>query len=275
MTPEKTKVFITVKTYPTLSAKYDELVCTAGITDKGKWIRIYPIPFRKLKWEKQYKKYQWIELCLIKNKSDFRPESYKPINQGKNIQTKEFIKDWEERKRIIFKKEKTHTNMKNLIKEAKGKGTSLAFFKPKRIVDFKIEKLSEKDRDWDPQKIDKIREKSKQLNLFNSDKPYEFFKVVKKLPYKFSYILTDEENQKSKLMIEDWEIGALYWNCLKKAKDEKTAVQKVKQKYFDEFKTKDLYLFLGTTKQFHNIAHKPFIIIGVFYPPVMDQETLF
>ena len=42
-----TKVLITVKTYPTLSAKYDELVCTAGFREDGTWIRIYPVPFRK------------------------------------------------------------------------------------------------------------------------------------------------------------------------------------------------------------------------------------
>jgi len=33
-----TKVLITVKTYPTLSAKYDELVCTAGFKEDGTWI---------------------------------------------------------------------------------------------------------------------------------------------------------------------------------------------------------------------------------------------
>ncbi|MCF8054554.1 MAG: hypothetical protein K9K75_04975 [Deltaproteobacteria bacterium] len=55
-------VFITVKTYPTLSSKYDELVCTAGILDDGSWVRIYPLPFRKLDYEKKYKKYQWIKL---------------------------------------------------------------------------------------------------------------------------------------------------------------------------------------------------------------------
>ncbi len=42
-----TKVLITVKTYPTLSAKYDELVCTAGFREDGTWIRLYPVPFRK------------------------------------------------------------------------------------------------------------------------------------------------------------------------------------------------------------------------------------
>ena len=73
-----TKVLIAVKTYPTLSAKYDELVCTAGFKEDGTWIRVYPIPFRKLDYASQYKKYDWIELDLVKNTSDFRPESYRP-----------------------------------------------------------------------------------------------------------------------------------------------------------------------------------------------------
>ena len=42
----KERVLITVKTYPTLSSKYGELVCTAGIrASDGEWIRIYPMPF--------------------------------------------------------------------------------------------------------------------------------------------------------------------------------------------------------------------------------------
>jgi hypothetical protein len=32
-----TKILITVKTYPTLSEKYDELVCTAGFKEDGTW----------------------------------------------------------------------------------------------------------------------------------------------------------------------------------------------------------------------------------------------
>ncbi|MDA3800374.1 MAG: hypothetical protein PF692_15015, partial [Kiritimatiellae bacterium] len=71
----KTKVLITVKTYPTVSTKYDELVCTAGVKENGEWIRIYPIPFRKLDYTQKYSKYQWVEMDLVKNDSDFRPES--------------------------------------------------------------------------------------------------------------------------------------------------------------------------------------------------------
>ncbi len=45
---QKLKVLITVKTYPIPSAKYDELVCTAGVTETGDFIRLYPINFRDL-----------------------------------------------------------------------------------------------------------------------------------------------------------------------------------------------------------------------------------
>ena len=272
MNPKKTRVFITVKTYPTLSAKYDELVCTAGITEEGKWVRIYPVPFRKLQWEKQYKKYQWIELEVIRNKSDFRLESYRPTNQGQTIQSKEFIRNWEDRKRIISKA-KIYKDLNVLIKEAKNKKTSLAIFKPEKPIGFKCESVE--NRKWNSEKIKIIKEKEKQLDLFNSDKPHEIFKIVKKLPYKFSYVFKDKSGKESKLMIEDWEIGALYWNCLKREKDEKKAIQKVRNKYLDEFnKKKDLYLFLGTTKKFHNVAPNPFVIIGVFYPPVTHQMSL-
>ena len=74
------EIFITIKTYPTLSKKYDELVCTAGILDDGSWARIYPLPFRNLDYEKRYRKYQWMSVPLTKNTSDPRPESYKVGN---------------------------------------------------------------------------------------------------------------------------------------------------------------------------------------------------
>lgn len=52
---KKEKIFITVKTYPSISASYGELVCTAGIREDGSWIRIYPVPFRTLETWRQYK----------------------------------------------------------------------------------------------------------------------------------------------------------------------------------------------------------------------------
>ena len=80
-----TRVLISVKTYPALSEKYDELVCTAGFLEDGTWIRIFPVPFRKLNYHNQYVRWQWIELDLVNNTSDFRPESYRPANLDKEI----------------------------------------------------------------------------------------------------------------------------------------------------------------------------------------------
>lgn len=79
-------------------------------------------------------------------------------------------------------------------------------------------------------------------------------------------------------MIEDWEIGALYWNCLRDAdNDEKVALEKVREKFEHRFlKNNEIYLFLGTTKQWHlRRATNPFVIIGVFYPKKELQGKLF
>lgn len=77
-------------------------------------------------------------------------------------------------------------------------------------------------------------------------------------------------------MIEDWEIGMLYWNCLRQhGGDEQRTVIDVKKKYIDDFtNTKDIHLFLGTTLQYDRLAPNPFIIIGVFAPPISLQPEL-
>jgi len=54
------RVLVTVKTYPLPSGKYGELVCTAGLLDGNKWIRIYPIPLSFLSDDIGYPKYSWI-----------------------------------------------------------------------------------------------------------------------------------------------------------------------------------------------------------------------
>lgn len=272
-----TRVLIAVKTYPTLSSKYDELVCTAGFLEDGNWIRIYPIPFRKLEYDKQYSKYDWIEVDLEKNTSDFRAESYKPksIETAFNIVGSLGTEDsWRLRKEVVLKK--VHTDMTELITLAKDKtkNISLAVFKPKEILDFKVEPV---DREWDKSKLDALKARAQQLKLFqSSDNPFE---VVQKLPYKFSYKFTSNDGIERTMMIEDWEIGQLYWNCLKRHEgDDKElkACEDVKKKYFDDFaKTKDLYLFLGTTREFHSLAPNPFIIIGTFHPKKIVQSSLF
>lgn len=37
------RILVTVKTYPTLSQKYGETVCTAGVREDGSWVRLYSV----------------------------------------------------------------------------------------------------------------------------------------------------------------------------------------------------------------------------------------
>lgn len=274
----KTKVLICVKTYPTLSEKYDELVCTAGVREDGSWVRIYPVPFRKLDYSNQYSKWQWIELDLVRNSKDLRPESFRPnLDSPITLLSKVGTgKAWLERKNLVLGDVKT--NMTELIAEAKDpqKRTSLAILKPSKVIDFIWESC---EREWDKSKLEAVKAHQSQLDLFEPEEAATIFEVVKKIPYKFSYVFETEDGIKRTLMIEDWEIGMLYLNSLKAANgDETIALQKVREKYFDDFtQNKDLYFFMGTTLKFHNIAPNPFIIIGTFYPPKTEDEgpTLF
>jgi hypothetical protein len=262
-----TRVLVTVKTYPNISVKYDELVCTAGIKEDGSWVRIYPVQFRQMPYANQYRKYDWIEVDLEKNTSDFRPESFKPKSDIKVVGHIDTKNNWEERKSFVLNN--IYTSREKLVEEAKNKSvcTSLAVFKPAKIIDFVYESV---EREWDSKKLEHLN----QLNLFEQHK--DKIEVVRKLPYKFSFIFSDEEGKESTLMIEDWETGQLFWNCLAKYNDEKRACEDVRKKYLDDFaSTKDLYFFLGTTLQNHFVSRNPFIIIGTFHPKIETQLKLF
>ncbi len=115
---------------------------------------------------------------------------------------------------------------------------------------------------------------AKQGDLFSGWKGTDLAALIRKLPWKFSYTIEDDAGKRSTMMIEDWEIGELYWNCLKASSSPTEAVEKVRQKYLTEFTTKDLYLYLGTTKKYDRWANNPFVIIGVFYPPIKQQTEL-
>jgi hypothetical protein len=156
--------------------------------------------------------------------------------------------------------------MTELIELAKDRimNKSLATVKPIEIIDFKVEKSS---REWK----EKWRELRKQKSLFDGIEERE---LVPKLPFDYYYhYLTIGDTRPRQAKIEDWEIGALFWNCLKRYNgDEAKANQKVREKYLDEFVSrKDLHFFMGTTKANHIRAKNPFIIIGVFYPPKDTQ----
>ena len=269
----KTKVYITVKTYPTISKKYAELVCTAGLLEDGSWIRLYPIPFRQLRDEQKFAKYSWIEVEVEKNSSDYRKESYRP-NLDSIIVHPEAKKsgrvNWDERRKTVLTNGQVYTNLQEIIDKAhSGEKMSLAIFKPSKILRVDHE---QDEREWDPKKIESLRALERQMSFFQTEEERkEEYRLVEKIPYRFYYVFEDDTGRQSRLMIEDWEIGMLYLNCSKNG-DEAAAIEKVKHRYFNDFVERDTYFFLGTTLEHHNTSKNPFIVIGVFYPPLPPEN---
>ncbi len=271
----KERILITVKTYPTLSRTYGETVCTAGVRADGSWVRLYPVPFRRLEETEQYRKFDWLECDLIRHPKDPRPESHHPANTKQLVPVGHMDTGdgWLERRRLLLETAAVHDRLQALINGAKANKLSLAVFKAVRITRFFWE---EEDREWDAEKLAEMRNRTNQGELFAEEAWRQTFRVIPKLPYSFSYEFENADGRKSKLQILDWEIGALFWNCMNRHdNDEATALEKVRVKYEDQFLQTDLHFFLGTTQQFHFVAPNPWVIIGVFPIPHQTQAELF
>lgn len=270
---EKKRILVTVKTYPTPATTYTETVCTAGITEDGEWIRIYPIRYRMLDHEKQYSKYDWIEVEVEKRpgNKDNRPESYHCNSETIRIVGNIGIDrpHWPNRRKICL--QKVYTNFAKLLEDSEWteKCISLATFKPSEIVEFTCDPKDTSDTD---QKKDEIVNNLKaELSLFGSDIPVHW-KMASTIPYRFGYTFIDSEGKPYNLMIEDWEIFALFRRY---PNNPELACEKVREKYFNNFvETKDVHFFLGTVFSNHRRRFKqPFSIIGVFPPAYEPRDS--
>lgn len=268
------RVLLTVKTYPLPTADHGEVVCTAGLLNGEKWVRLYPIPVH-LYDDKKYPKYCWVELNLVKHRNDTRPETYMPrlgMDEPMRLVSKIGVaNNWAVRRSWIERE--VFESMEDLLTLYRTEDRSLGTLKPIEITDFSVEAT---DRDWKPQWANKLR----QMRMFDphASGPLEQRPLIRKLPYTFKYHFRSKgDSRPRELSIHDWEIGMLYWKCLQRSRgDEQQAIECVRRKYFDEFVAqKDILLFLGTTYQYHKRkAPNPFIITGVFYPPKTSQLIL-
>lgn len=250
----KKKVLITVRTYPVPSKHSIEVSCTAGITDDGKWIRLFPVPYRFLDEDKRFTKYQYIEANVAKAESDTRPESHKI-----NIESIKILPEsippsnkWDNRKAKVFPLKSDSLCALQSERDLNGYPT-LGFFKPRTISSFKIEPCSSK---WTESELTSLR----QYPMFGNMPQVE----LQKLPYDFSYdFRCDNPNCRGhELKCTDWEMGAAYWAWKNKYGLGWEA------KFRERFETdmalvKDTHFFVGTL----STHPSEWIIIGLFYPP--------
>jgi hypothetical protein len=254
---------IAVMTYPHPSKGYEELVCTAGITDQNEWVRLYPIDYRYRPRHQQFRKYQWIEVELepFGHGNDRRRESRKPDLDTLTLLGEPLGADheWRERRRIIDSMpHHTLLELKALYEQDR---TSIGIVTPTRVLDVHVE---ESEKEWKPE----WQTLFEQFRLFDTPP-----KPLRKLPYKWSYVFecADSAGKAHRAMIEDWELGVLF---LKEAaaKGEVEAAESVRTKYRDTLcaSDRDTRFFMGTV-----FPYNTWVVIGVFWPPRTHQAELF
>jgi len=252
------ELLILAKTYPNPSKQYREISCVAAVNSQGSLRRLFPVPYRFLQGDKQFKKWEWITARVSKALKDNRPESH-------NIDVDSIIRHevvpttgaW--RQRLKWLAPHFSNTPSDLDRKRQQEGITLGCIRPARIIELQIKKSSQ------PEWTEDERQKLLQECLFDT-KEIKGKTVLQKVPYDFYYsyscLESDGQIMEARHKITDWEAGALYWNCraLYGTKWEKY----FRMKFEEDFASKkDLVFLLGTIHRFPD----QWLIVGVYYPP--------
>ena len=250
---ERKRILITVRTYPTPARQGIEVSCTAGITEHGEWIRLFPVPYRFLSEDKRFRKYQWIEASVTKA-SDHRRESYHVDVDSIEIVSERLptTSKWKERRELLAPL--LSDSLCSLqARRDRDKFPTLGFFKPKTITGFDMLPIDPK---WSESELGKLR----QVPLFQKVPARELVKI----PFDFRYRFTCDEPRCNghNLTCTDWELGASYLNWRRDYGE-----MNWKEKFLEQFESNmihrnDTHFYVGTVHGFPG----SWIIVGLFYP---------
>jgi hypothetical protein len=267
------KILIWAKTYPELSSKYLETVCTAGMLPSGKPLRLYPIPYRYLAGEKeQFSLYQWITADIQKKPDDSRPESFRidcdSIESGETIPTTQ--DEWGKRDEWMFRDPAWQfDSVEDLQKAQKEKGTSIGVVAPRKIKKVEVVERSEEEAKSFEQKLADVRKiheaKRAQLDMFEQSIPPEM-KTLEFLKYRVqvSWLCPNPECGGHRMQVLDWGLCELQ----RREGDQKALLRMKELCKLDVY---DLKFFLG------NLFLHPasFLIVGMWYPKRRDDLLRF
>lgn len=254
---ELKRILVVVKTYPNPSQSYGETVCCAGVDlATGRWVRMYPITFRRLA-GKQFEKFQIIECRASKpTKGDFRPESLhvdqdtitlvgNPLPAGD--------KGWRQRMAML---PAPAPSVEAVQAAQVADGSSLAMIRPKEIKGLVIEKA----KPWNERQKAYLRQQHLDLGVATSRRLHE----LEQIPFTFSYRFTCDDERCAivhELQVIDWEVGESYrrWSRMYGDKWEEA----IRKRYEHELPARDLHFVLG------NLAKRQhtFLIVGLVRPP--------
>ncbi len=258
-----------VKAYPALSRQYGEVSCVAGVemaADGPRWIRLYPVPFRSLDDDQQFRKYQPVRLRVETHRRDLRPETRRPDRdsielRGEPVSSRN---GWALRRRFV--EPLMVASMCEISRDQRRDGTSLGVFRPGQIIDFKIEKAS-----VDEAKRQIAKAWSAQTSLLDglgSDERTNQLRELEQVPWTFRYryqcdVAGCRGHSQS---IVDWEIAQFY----RRVRHFDDWRDRMRERWVDKVcgADRDTALFVGNMHQHPG----SFLILGVWWPPLRPEQ---
>jgi len=268
------RILILCKTYPSPSARYVETSCVAGMDEDGRLVRLFPVPFRLVADDRQFKKWQWIRARVRRAQDDARPESHRLsvdtiLLDGEPLPTHDH---WAAR-RDAMKDVPVFDSFEALDAARETDGVTLGLVRPSCLLGLDITPAD--NPDWTEDEKLTLLQEQQQGTLFDLKEERRSLTTLKKLPYDFHYryeCQTDGGTAEFRHKLVDWEVGALYWHVHRQENWQAA----MRQKFVTEFRDRDVLFLMGTIHRFP----KQWLIVSVLYPPKLPdalarQQSLF
>jgi hypothetical protein len=255
--PQRLTVLMTVKAAPNPSDTYGETVCVAGLrldpSHEG-WVRLYPINFRYLDDEQQFRKYDVVTLEAVPNRNDPRHESWRPNLE--TLKRQAHLPPWQKRSRLI--KPHTEESMCGLLDAVRTgpPARSLGLVEPRAIDGLDVRPHP----GWSPAEQGKIDRYVAQLDLFGADRtPLQAPRFKAWYRYRCLEVGCRGHNQG----LLDWELVALQRRVQDRADDDVARV--IREKFLDEMcgASREVLFYVGNQAK----RQQTFSVLGVYWPP--------
>ena len=242
------EVLVNCKTYPAVSTKYIETVCTGGIERDGRFIRLYPIPFRLLEDKERYQRWDVIRVRAYKDTKDQRPESWH-LAAGTEIEVIRHIGS--ERQRWEWMRQGVFSSIEEM--EAGGLTNGLVEIEPVELY-------------WEPEK----KEWSPgQINVFNQGNLFHKMEDLKALadrvPWQFKLRFRERSTGREfDQKVLAWSYYQGFRRQLDRLGDEIKALEAVRDHVHRSILAPEraVYVIFGTHSRFGN-----WMISGVYHLP--------
>lgn len=230
------ELMVNCKTYPAVSRRYVETVCTGGVDADGNFIRLYPVPFRFLDSENQYKRWDVIRVRVYRDSKDKRPESWHLL-PGTTPEVIEQITT--DRKRWDWMKNTVHPSTQSM--EENGVTNGIVEIEPMKLY-YEPDK-----KEWTPGQLNVIQ----QGDLFATKEQLK--SIADRVPWQFRLKYREKHTgREADGKVLAWSYYQGFRRALQRERNEEAALEtiidKIKKSIFNP--DKSVFAILGTHSRF-------------------------